>query len=352
MARVNRMELLQSLQMVQPGISVRDIVEQSSCFVFKDGEVFTYNDEIACRMVSPLEDFTGAVQALPLINVLSKLPEDEVTVLYENGELLVRGKKRRAGIRMETEITLPIDSAEKPGEEWTPLHDDFLEAIRMVQDCAGKDESKFALTCVHVHPKWVEACDNFQLTRYRMKTGISEPCLIRKDSLKHIVVLDMQEFNETKNWIHFRAPGGMVLSCRRYIEEYPNLKPIFDFTGMPTQLPKGLKEAVEKAEIFSSENADNNQVRIDIKTGKLQIKGIGNSGWYAEQKKITYDGPPIVFQIGPKLLTKLVERHNDCEITANRLKVDGGKWTYVTCLGLVEEQESDKEKGGGEESDE
>ncbi len=341
--RVNRVQLLQALQTVQPGLSSREIVEQSNCFVFQNGEVLTYNDEIACRMATPLHaDLTGAVQAAPLLTILGRMQEEELEIHLSEGEFLVVGKKRRAGIRMESEITLPISTAEKPAEEWIPLHEHFIDAIKIVQECAGRDDSKFALTCIHLHPKWIEACDNFQMSRYKLLTGVREKCLIRKDSIKHIVSLEMVEFNETQTWIHFRNHSGLVLSCRRYLEDFPDLKPLIAFTGSPAHLPRGLSEAAENAAVFSSENADDNQVRVDLKDRKLRIKGVGNSGWYAEYKQLKYDGPDIVFYIAPKLLIELTRKHHECEISSERLKVNGGRWVYVTCLGAPPEEPAEQ----------
>lgn len=352
MLRVNRIELLKALQTVSPGLSPKDIIEQSSCFAFKDGEVFTFNDEIACRMNTPLSaEIEGAVQAKPLIAILDKLTEVELNISIGKGELLVVGKRREAAIRMEAEVTLPIDAAERPGKVWTPLHKDFVEAISIVQESAGRDRKLFALTCVHVHPKWVEAFDNSQVTRYKLKTGIKEKCLISKKSLQQIIYLEMKEFNETETWIHFRNSTGLVISCRRFLEEYPDLNDILNFDGEPTKLPDGLEEAAEKAEIFSQENADSNQIRIDLKAGKMRIQGIGNSGRYKEYKKVKYSGPDISFQIPPKLLIELLKRNSECEVSADKLKVSGEKWTFVASLNVIEE-DTTKKKTPKEEDEE
>ncbi len=336
--RIDRMELLQRLEAIQPGLSPRDIVEQSSCFVFKDGLIQTYNDEIACRIKSPFK-FTGAVTAAPLLAILNKLKEDDVEVEPTEEELLIIGKKRRAGIRMDAEITLPIDSVEKP-KKWRPIHEDFVEAISIVHECAGTNQEEFALTCVHIHPKYIEACDNHQLTRYRISSGVTVAALVRRDAIKHIISLDMTEFAETETWIHFRNPTGLMLSCRRFIEEFPNLSPILKVEGEPTTLPKGLADAADKAEVFSKENADDNQVMVELRPGKLRIKGTGTSGWYSEVKKLKYNGKAISFQISPRLLMELTKRHNECLVSEERLKVDGGKWVYVSCLGKVEEKDN------------
>lgn len=334
MPLVNRENLLSQLELVQPGLSPREIVEQSSCFIFKAGTVQTYNDEIACSHKCDLK-LTGAVQAAPLMAVLRKLAEEELEVEQTEGELILKGKKRRAGIRMEKDILLPIDSVEQPGS-WKALPEDFGDAIQIVEQCAGKDESKFTTTCIHIHPKYVEAFDNYQASRYKVKTGFTQETLVRRDSLKHITTLGMTEFSETETWVHFRNSSGLTLSCRRFIEEYPPLDKILDVHGTKATLPKGLAEAADKAEIFSSENADNNQVTVELRPGKLRITGQGTSGWYSEIKNLSYEGTPISFTIAPKLLMALTQKHNECEIAEERLKVDGGRFIYVTCLGKVE----------------
>ncbi len=334
--RINREDFLKELESVTPGLSTREIIEQSSCFIFKDKTVMTYNDEIACSHKSCLS-IEGAVQALPLIAILRKLQEENLEVMCNEEELLIKGKRKRAGIRMEAEILLPVDSIEKP-KKWKDLPDDFADSIQIVQQCAGRDETRFSLTCVHLTPKWVEACDGYQAARYKIKIDINENTLVRKESLKYIVSLDMTKFSETKNWIHFKNSSGLILSCRRWVEDYPELDDLLGVEGVPTSFPKGLKEAIEKAEVFSTENVEDNQVTVDLQVGKLRITGRGASGYYQEVKKIKYKGRPMSFSIAPNLLSDLIQRHNSCQIAKDKLKVDAGKDSYVTVLEIPDKK--------------
>lgn len=345
MLTVNREELLHQLESVQPGLSTREIIEQSSCFVFKGGNIITYNDEIACTVTSPVK-MTGAVQSGPLLAILRKLVEETVELEEAEGELIIHGKKRKAGIRREAEIMLPVDKVEAP-TKWKPIHEDFLEGINLVQHCASKDESQFSLTCIHLHPDHIEACDNFQATRIKLPTGVKASTLVRRDSIKHIITMGMTDFCESETWIHFKNPAGLVLSCRRYIETYPDLKGILNFEGHPITLPKGLGEAADKASIFSAESSDDNQVSVELKPGKLRIKGTGASGWFQEVKSLKYEGPVLTFLVAPQLLMELTKKHTDAEITDGRLRVNGGKWRYVTCLSKAadakQEEPADKD---------
>ncbi len=111
---------------------------------------------------------------MSFVSILRKLKETELEITTSKEELLIKGKRKKAGLRMETDILLPIDSVEKP-KKWIHLPDDFAEAISIVQQCSGKDETRFSLTCVHITPKWIEACDGYQAARYKMKMEIEKP---------------------------------------------------------------------------------------------------------------------------------------------------------------------------------
>lgn len=340
---VNRMELLEILQSVFPGVSQKDSIEQGSYFAFKGKSVWTFNGEICCKRRLPKGlVLHGAVPAKPLISLLSKMVEDQVTVEVKDSVFNLIGKKRRrnAGIRMDMEVTLPVDQAERAGDEWTPLHEDFLEAVRVVQDCAGEDESKFALTCIHIHPKWIEACDAMQMTRFRLPTGFSEKFIIKKKALKYVASFDMTEFNETDSWVHFKSPSGLIMSCRRYMEEYPNLSPVVKFPLELTEitLPNGMEDVANKAAIFSSENKDENRLLVSIKSGIIKIDGVGNSGWYSESRKCRYAGPDVVFTVSPAMLIEIVKRNTECVIAEGKLKIKNDKWVFVAYLGHVNKE--------------
>lgn len=331
--RYEREELLRKLEAVSPGLAVKEAVEQSSCFVFTGGRVITFNDEVSCSIECDI-GLEGAVAARPLLDLLSKMAETVVDVSVSGGEVVVKGKRRRAGITMEKEITMPM-SAIDPPDEWYDVGDDFEDAINIVQQCAGKDPNNFHLMCINATPDYVEACDNFRVARYPVDTGLPTACLMKRDSIKNIVGLGMTEVSATKTWVHYRNPAGLMFSVRREMLDFVDINEILEVDGTHTTLPGGIPEALEKAEIFSADNSDNNVVIIEFRTGQFRIRGRGASGWYEERKDAKWDGEPISFSISPKLLADIASRTNDCYIAQDRLKIDGGKFVYVTSLGKV-----------------
>lgn len=335
--KVNRGQLLRQLEAVSPGLSKREILEQSDHFCFKDGRVITFNDEVACSTDVELK-IEGAVPSNPMLALLRKLSEEEVEMKLEDGELRVQGDKRRAGIRVEAEVSLPIEGIEEPGK-WREVPSELIEAIKVVGHCAGHNESLFKLTCIHLHPEWVEACDNYQMARYPLETGLAKPTLVRQAALSGVLTRDMKQWSDTENWLHFCMADGLILSLRRYMEEYSDLSKILVVTGMPAKLPKGLEDALSKAEIFTADRDDANLVKVELRKGRMKLTGRGPQGWYAEQRKVDYSGEDLAFMVSPKLLLEITKRADTCEITEGRLKVDGGKFTWVACTSKPDKEE-------------
>lgn len=331
--RVSREELAKALSCVSPGLSKHGIVEQSKCFVFTGGKVRTFNEEITCSMQSPLGSFEGAVESGSFLTILNKLIEEELDVDFAEGEIILKGKKRRVGLSCEQDILLPFDSVEEP-EDWKPLNEEFPEAIGLTKDCTSADESKFALTCIHLTPNYIEATDNYHMLRYKTKTPIAEPVLVRSSSIRHLVDLGMTEIAETQSWIHFRNTSGLIFACRRWVDPYPEFPGFIKVAGTKVTLPGGLAEAIEKAEIFSSDNADSNIVTVSLKNDVMRIEGRGIHGWYQEAKKMQYSGDPITFAVLPKLFRKLSSYSHECLVDTNRLVVSAGRFVYATCLEL------------------
>ena len=332
--RIDRAKLLSRLEAVQPGLSNREQTEQSSCFGFQKGKVMTFNDEVTCTAKSLMpKEFYGAVKAEPLLKLLRKLKEETIEVAEEGGEFTIYGDRKKSGILMEAKVNLPMDAVQIP-EEWFPLPEDFTEAVQIVQECAGTDANKFDLTCVRLTPKWLEAFDNIRASRYKIVTGIKDTALIRRDSIKHILQLDMTEIAETSEWIHFRNPAGLMLSCRRYLEEkFPNLTPMFKMdNGEPAIIPKELGPAAESAEIFSGTEKDANLILVELIKNKVRIKGEGATGYYSEWTDISYKGREIKFLIPPHLLVSITKNHTKCKINEDMIRVNGGNFVFFTVL--------------------
>lgn len=357
MQRVNREDMLRSLESVQPGLSPKDTIEQSSCFAFLNGRVHTFNTAVYCQATTGLGDeFVGAVHAKPLLTTFRKLTTEDVWVWTGDGHFTVSdkpkppppepGKRRKrekgttntVNVRIMAEIALPLDQIKSP-TEWKELHESFSDAVSLVQDCCGSDTKEaFMLTCVHVHPKFVEASDSIQAARYRLPTGVTTPTLVERAGMKHVAESGVSQVGETESWVHFRSDHGFVIAVRRNAaDQYRKMGAYFDDEGtLPVTLPKMLAEAVDLTEMFSAESGEGNRLVIALTEEGMTVNGKGNSGYAEVDKEAQYVGPDVLFTLPPKVLKAIGERSTACKLRSDRLLIDGGNWRYVSALGTVE----------------
>jgi hypothetical protein len=337
---VNREHLLKIFESVAPGLSPKESVEQSSSLVFIDGEVWTFNTELACHRASPLPGIEGALAAKPLLDYLSKAPDDDLDVEQSGTEMVIKGKGRRTKFKFEAEVLLPVGDVEV-AEVWHPMPTDFAEAVGVVASCASIDEKQnYRMKCVHLTPSFMEATDSMQIARYPLALPIKRDTLVRADTLAKLAGYDMTEMGETASWLHFRNPGGLVISCRRHIDDYRDLTPFLQTPdSTPVVLPGSLEEVVARAEIFSGENALSNRIIVDLRQDQMIIRGAGARGSHEEKKEVKYDGARMRFLISPKLLLSISKRGTECGVGQGRLAINGGKFQYVTCTEVEEKME-------------
>jgi hypothetical protein len=334
---VSREVLLGQLEAVSPGLSIKAEFEQSHCFVFKDHKIFTFNDEIRCEYGSCLNGIEGAVHAKPLISMLQKMTEDEIKVWIKNDKFYIKGKKRRSAIACYSDIVLEYDQAGTP-KKWHPLDPDFLEGLSMVAECASDDQSAYMFTCVRITPEHVEAMDAWQAGRFKVASPVKEPIYIRKGAVRHIVDFGMEEISVGSRWVHFRSSEGLLLSCRvSRDEDYPDLDPILAVKGKRAKLPTGLVDATERAKIMCED--EDEYVVITVEPGNLRVSSSCSEGWYLEDRKVAYKGPPIQFQMSAALLIKVCEKYNEVRISADKMGIKIGGFQYITALKVADEVE-------------
>lgn len=347
--KVIREDLLTTLQAAEAGLSNNEKLEQSTCFCCRKGKIITFNQEVCVRVPSPFpKEFTGAVQSRSFLGWLKKVPERNLTVKFHDHELELQGKGKGTKVRFAQKITLPLDDVEVPDKDgWSDLPANFNEAISIVQECTGNEKKKTALACVHVTPRWVEASEGFQATRYKIKLPIDGPFLVKPKGLKHVVAMGCGEINVGREWVHFRNPLNVVVSCRRYVEDFQDLTSALQMDGgVSAELPEGLEGAVERGEVFSKENQDNFLV-VAIEDGLLTVTAVGATGKCWEDHSVRYKGDPFAFLIAPNMLAEVVKRSNKVKITREKLKVKGPNWSYVTALTDPEEAIAKAEEKAG-----
>jgi len=322
MDKIDRLKFLQKLETLSAGLSSRELIEQSSCFVFTDGMLWTFNDAIACSRKSPLDIPDCAVGAKPLLELLRRLPDESITISAADKHLMIKGKNKRGGIRMEKEVMLPIGSIDSPNK-WIKLSEHFLEALEFVVGCVSTKEDSFDLQCVHITKKFIEACDNFQFSRYPLKMKLENSILVLGKMIKSIIPLGMTEYSIAKGWIHFRNEAGLGYALRIYpADDYLDFSKLTITEGKPLSLGKTLAEAAERTAMFAEQLLDDtHNIHVELSKNQIVLKSESIDGFFQERKKAEYKGDKINFQIMPEQLALLARNYRQTLISDNRLTV-------------------------------
>lgn len=338
---INRAELIEALEKTKPGLSKTEVIEQATSFVFSDGLIITYNDEIS--VAHPLEELKGiegAVKAEELYKLLTRMKDDELEIDIINNELRIITEHVKAGLVIE-EIRLPLLDNVKH-EKWHALPENFLDALKFVVFSCSRDMSKPVLTCVNITSNHVEASDGFRVTRQHLKTNlpIKRPFLIPESSVKQIINYDIENIVVEEEWAHFQTKDDTVLSCRIFNDVYPDIDAIgiLEVEGIKLQLPNNLNEVIDRVAVFTQKQGlIGTEVLVSIADKKFKVRGQNEYGWVEEECRINYKKQPIRFSTNPEFLKDIVRLTQKCTVGKEKMKFVGDGWVHVLALSSNEE---------------
>ena len=328
MIKVKRSVLLEALKAIQPGLAKKELLEQSMSFVFTDGRVFTYNDEVAVSF--PIDiDIEGAVPAKEFFALVNKVKAEEFELTIKDNELLLKGSKAKAGLRLEKEITLPIDAIGEPSK-WYELPETFAEAVKFCLFSASRNENHQALTCIHIFDGFAESCDNHRITRYDMGEGSEKAfpseLLIKATITKDICSHNPVEYGITDGWLHFRNENDVTFACRYFNNiDYPDFDRFLECKGETLKFPAELQSVMDRASVLS----DGDRVTLIVEKGEILVTTQNQSGWFEESLPVEYKGEPVEFDIQPEFMNKILAFNGEVTIGQNALRFDNDDFIHV-----------------------
>lgn len=332
--QISKASLEKALAMVKPGLSSKELVEQSTSFAFVGGVVITYNDEIS--LASPIEglDIEGAIKADELFAFMKKVKKDEIDVSLEGSEIHFKAGRIKAGFTLQEEIKIPMVAVDD-SLKWKKLPDDFCHYLNLAMGAAGSDMSEPLLTGVNIEKDGgITASDNYKVMM--CDTGQELPVktfLIPAKNASEVVRLDPHRIASGKGWIHFEDKEGTVLSCRIFEEAYPKSKKKIEVIGVELSFPPTIIEIMERAGIFSKrEHILDEAVQIFIANNRMKIRAESPTGWMEETVNLRYDEEEIHFTITPYLLRDILKETTAFTLGEKALKFEGAGWVYVSAL--------------------
>lgn len=325
-------EMLEILLSLKPGLTSKTIIEQTDCYAFQDGKVFTYNDEIAVSHPIPWE-IEGAVISSPLLGLLSKVNDETVEIEITKKGMVIEGARFKTEISLYEEIKLPIDQIGNP-TDWKKLPKNFVDAVSYTMFTAAKDMTKPSLACLHVKGDKVESSDKFRITQFTLDKKFPGTYLFPAWNIKHLINFEPIEFTTTQGWGHFRMENGAIFSMRIFPEEnYPNVDKHLKVEGQSLKIPDEVSEILERAQVIVKGEFEADQlVDIAVEPGKLTVSGKGPHGKFTERIRIRYDSDPINFSINLVFLSQILKHLKETTVSENTMKFIGSNYVHLISL--------------------
>jgi DNA polymerase III sliding clamp (beta) subunit (PCNA family) len=341
--QLNRQEVLKALQIVSPGLAAREIIEQSTSFVFAGGHLLTYNDEVAVRCPLPgSDDLNGAVKSKELYALVSKLKGETIDLEVEDGKIKIKGgKNSKAWISLDAEISLPLNELETP-KKWLALPDNFAKAVSLCLFSAGNDMTMPMLTTVNCTAGEIQSSDRYRLTVAKLgkqkvpafSTSVAIPAASARELVKH----NPTEFCATDNWIHFKIDGQAIFSCRQMNGQFPDVSafmaPDKKMTAVP--FPDKIQDLIDRARVFSAnvDKGEDELINVGLDDNWLMIAAESKTGGFEERVRVQYVGKVIQFQINPVFLSQILAKTSEGHYSAERglIRFDTPDFTHILCL--------------------
>lgn len=342
--KINRKQLIDMLEKIKPGLAGnKEIIEHSNAFAFLAGEsVMAYNDKIAIFHYMDT-GIKGVVQAEELLSLLKRIKKDEVEVNMETGLLCLLSGRTKAGIVLQADLpvhVLQMQAIINKEKKWKKLPTNFVEGVKICMPSVSEDMTRPELTVLHLHNKFMEASDNYRLTRFRLSEAIQGTLHIPADNLAGIEKIMPATYSVDASWIYFRNEEGVIYCCRLLGEDikFPDISPFLKSKGIKVVMPTELKEALDRTMVFAGKGQADVFPQVEITLGPkwITIKGKGVTGWIEEKMRVKYDGEEVNFYISPKLLMDVFDHKLNVQVTKNTLLLSNSR--FIHCCAIQAEE--------------
>lgn len=330
---MKKSELLNGLEIVKPGLSRSDVIDQATSFAFINGRVVTYNDEISVS--HPVEglEIEGAVKADVLYNFLKKVKNEEIKLEVDGEALLLTSGKSKAGISFDAEVSLPLEEISEK-TKFKKLPTNFSDAVIMAAGACSSLFSEPILTCVNITGNLVQASDGYRIMQVELSSEMpTKTFLFPAASALTALRLKPTKISEGNGWVHFKNDAGTEISCRTFEDTFPEISSRLKVKGVTITFPDNLLEVLERADVFSKRDSVLNEaVSITMDAKGVTINADSEFGWFKESIKHKHEGEEVQFMISPYLLKGILRQTKEAKLATGKLKFMGENWQYVTAL--------------------
>jgi hypothetical protein len=359
--QIQRLELLDALKAVKAAVPTRDTPETNNRIEFRGNYVMGISAEIV--ITYPLsfsvsdEDITVLYEEL--VTLLANSNSEEIDISVKKDKLIVVDADVRVSFVLSPRaVNDDVDHlatlAKAVRKNCCGIEEELLTAIDVCMQSTGKEKTESALSCVHVHGSFVDASDDYQISRCKLSTPFEGDTLIPAKMCRVVLDFEPESYHLEKAWSIFtKTIEGLkdraYLFIRAVDYHVEDVEPLLQVKGHKCVFPPTLAQKINQIGILSAGDfALEKNILVKILSGMIQIstesfygKAIAN----VSSKEIEWNGDPTAFYTNPYLLSRIASTAKSMIIskTCDRILVKDGNFTHVLCAVPAETEPTDQE---------
>lgn len=342
--KINKLELLEVLDKIKPGLAKKGIVEQTTHFIFTGKDVITFSDQIA--IIHPfLLEIPFSVKGEEFYKLIKGIDEEEFDLSIKEDKVIIKSDKTKGSISTILDKRDKIDSSlislkKDMKKEWNKLPKDFIIGLHLTAFSAAKDLSMGVLSCVCIKNNSLFSSDSLRASWYSLSENMSEFLISAMDAqelTKFEGYSTLTEWMEGNNWIHFKTGDGVTFSVKKILGEFKDFEHFFDIKGKVINLPGELQEALNNMSFIAEGDIESNKImNIIIENNVIICKAEKEIGWIEKTIECDYEGKPLHFLVNPIFLSQILTKSAKMILTDSIALFETDNFKHIIALAIKE----------------
>jgi len=276
--------MIENLSKVMPGVeSGASILEGADTFEFTEDGIFSYNDSIAVS-VPVNTGIVGAVKSKEFFNLLTKLKEDEFTLIQKKENLIIKCGTVRATIKLvESQILDYMNNLDVGNLKWRKIGDSLIPAIRLCK----LNSSNSPIRGIYVNGDSLYSTDEIRIATYTLDSKYDTFWIDDSTAAELVKVSsELKKISVNEGWVHFKGKDNSVFSCKT------NDASLYPYAGLVEKkmdlekkkkdpvgkLPAEFKEVIDRVSVLSEDLNGFSVVNMTFTEDDLVISSHKDSG--------------------------------------------------------------------------
>jgi DNA polymerase III sliding clamp (beta) subunit (PCNA family) len=292
-------DLVSAMKEALPGVEAGNtILEGADTFIFKDGFIYSYNDNISVAVpynTSSSKDepiyLQGAVKAKEFFDLINRIKTDNIKIISKDNKWIIKNESMRAELSLiESSIMEHISKIQPVKPKWIKLPEKFFDALKVCIFTSNKS----SLSGIYCSNEMMVSTDEIRINQYILDQPINEAFWITDNAANELLKLnDIEKYFVDKSWVHFLSKSKTMFSCKRLQNDlYPFdkiMKLVEDNTYIKGDikgiLPRELISAVSRASTLAMDIESFNSIKLTFTSEHIEVYSERPSGKYTETVK-------------------------------------------------------------------